>query len=122
MRVANDMRSAPGVVHLADKYDAERHNAACRRAIDVGDSSYKTAKESLSFGIEHDGEDVPASAPPAPAHLRGRAALFGFGGGRVKTHQLEDGLRTLRPFGRRPSRPVWPRPTPASSATSNCSR
>ena len=35
------LRQAQGVVHLADKYEAERLNAACRRAIVVGDPSYK---------------------------------------------------------------------------------
>ncbi len=71
------LRSAQGVVHLADKYDAERLNAACRRAIDVGDPSYKTVKGILVAGTEHDGDEAPESPPSAPAHLHGPEVLFG---------------------------------------------
>ena len=71
------LRSAQGVVHLVDKYDAERLDAACRRAIDVGDPSYKTVKGILVAGTEHDGDDAPAAPPSAPAHLHGPAVLFG---------------------------------------------
>ena len=71
------LRSAQGVVHLADKYDAERLNAACRRAISVGDPSYKTVKGILAAGTEHDGDDAPVAPPSAPAHLHGPEVLFG---------------------------------------------
>jgi len=69
------LRQAQGVVHLADKYSPERLNAACRRAIVVGDPSYKTVKGILAAGTEHDGDDQ-ASAPTAPAHLHGPQGLF----------------------------------------------
>ena len=71
------LRGAQGVVRLADNYDAERLDAACRRAIAVGDPSYKTVKGILAAGTEHDGEDAPAAAPSAPAHLHGPEVLFG---------------------------------------------
>jgi hypothetical protein len=71
------LRQAQGVVHLADKYDAERLEAACRRALAVGDPSYKTVKGILAAGTEDDGDEVAATAPTAPAHLHGPAALFG---------------------------------------------
>ncbi len=71
------LRAAQGVVHLADKYDAERLEAACRRAIEVGDPSYKTVKGILAAGTEHDDDDVAVIAPSAPAHLHGPAVLFG---------------------------------------------
>ena len=71
------LRSAQGVVHLVDKHDAERLNAACRRAIAVGDPSYNTVKGILAAGTEHDGDDAPESPPSAPAHLHGPAVLFG---------------------------------------------
>ena len=71
------LRQAQGVVHLADKYDAERLEAACRRALAVGDPSYKTVRGILAAGAENDGDEAAATAPTAPAHLHGPAALFG---------------------------------------------
>jgi hypothetical protein len=69
------LRQAQGVVRLADAYDPARLDAACRRAIDVGDPSYKTVKGILAAGTEHD--DDPAQTPPsAPAHLHGPERLF----------------------------------------------
>lgn len=71
------LRGAQGVVHLADKFDAERLDAACRRAIVVGDPSYKTVKGILAAGTEHDGDEVASCPPSAPAHLHGPDVLFG---------------------------------------------
>jgi transposase len=71
------LRQCQGVVHLVDKYDAERLNAACRRAIAVGDPSYKTVKGILAAGTEHDGDIAPEAPPSAPAHLHGPDVLFG---------------------------------------------
>ncbi|MGH9057595.1 MAG: hypothetical protein ACRDYY_17310 [Acidimicrobiales bacterium] len=61
---------------MADKHGADRLDAACRRAIEVGDPSYKTVKGILAAGAER---DVDASAPEAtaPAHMHGQQALFG---------------------------------------------
>ncbi len=39
--------AAQGVLALADRYDPKRLDAACRRALDVGDPAYKTVKGSL---------------------------------------------------------------------------
>jgi len=69
------LRSAQGVVGLADKHPAARLDAACRRAIDVGDPGYRTVKGILAAGTEHDGEADPA-VPTAPAHLHGPNSLF----------------------------------------------
>ncbi len=69
------LRAAQGVVGLADKYGAARLDAACRRAIAVGDPGYRTVKGILAAGTEHDGEVEP-TAPTAPAHLHGRTGLF----------------------------------------------
>lgn len=73
------LRSAQGVVGLADKHGAERLDAACARAVAVGDPSYKTVKGILAAGTEHDGDETPA-APHAPAHLHGPAGLFAVDG------------------------------------------
>ncbi len=69
------LRQAQGVLRLADKHGAERLDAACRRAIAVGDPSYKTVKGVLAAGTEHEGDD-PAPEASAPAHLHGQEALF----------------------------------------------
>jgi len=69
------LRSAQGVVGLAEKNGAERLDAACRRAIDVGDPGYRTVKGILAAGTEKEGQPEP-TAPSAPAHLHGPDTLF----------------------------------------------
>jgi hypothetical protein len=69
------LRQAQGVVHLADKHGAERLDAACRRAIEIGDPEYRTVKGILVAGTEDDGTEQPP-APNAPAHLHGPVSLF----------------------------------------------
>jgi hypothetical protein len=71
------LRQAQGVVHLADKHGPERLEAACRRALAVGDPSYRTVRGILAAGTEDEGDEPAATAPTAPAHLHGPAALFG---------------------------------------------
>lgn len=73
------LRSAQGVVRLADRYSAERVDAACARAISVGDPSYRTVKGILAAGTETDAEADSDDAAPVPAHLHGPQALFGTG-------------------------------------------
>lgn len=73
--VLHHLRAAQGVLGLADKYGADRLDAACRRAIDVGDPAYRTVKGILVAGTEHDGE-ASSLATTAPAHLHGRDRLF----------------------------------------------
>jgi len=78
------LRSAQGVVRLADKHGAERLDAACRRAIQVGDPTYRTVKGILTAGTETEGADdnvngttaTVSAATAAPAHLHGPARLF----------------------------------------------
>jgi transposase len=73
------LRSAQGVIRLAERYSPERLDAACARALAVGDASYRTVKGILAAGTESEG--APESrAPSAPAHLHGRAGLFGIEG------------------------------------------
>ena len=69
------LRSAQGVVRLADKYGPERTNAACRRAIDVGDPSYRTVKGILVARTEAEGAEL-VIVVDAPAHLHGAQGLF----------------------------------------------
>jgi transposase len=70
------LRQAQGVVGLADKHGAVRLDAACGRAIEIGDPEYRTVKGILKAGTENDGavEEQPPSN--TPAHLHGPAGLF----------------------------------------------
>jgi hypothetical protein len=70
------LRQAQGLIGLADKYGAERLDAACHRAISVGDPSYKTVKGILVAGTEHEGEEPEETPPTAAAHLHGPLRLF----------------------------------------------
>lgn len=79
------LRQAQGVVGLAETYSPERLNAACARAIRVGDPTYKTVKGILVAGTEHDDDgDGPggtsSTAVTSPAHLHGPARLFAIEG------------------------------------------
>jgi transposase len=69
------LRSAQGVIRLSERYDPGRLNAACARAIVVGDPSYRTVKGILAAGTEHEGVPV-GTVTDAPAHLHGPARLF----------------------------------------------
>jgi len=73
--VLHRLRSAQGVLRLADRYPAARLDAACARAITVGDPGYRTVKGILLAGTEHDGQPTSAVVD-APAHLHGPATLF----------------------------------------------
>lgn len=75
------LRQAQGVVGLADKHGPGRLDAACRKALEAGDPSYKTVKGILVAGVED--EEPEAQTPPAaPAHLHGPDRLFAVGDGR----------------------------------------
>ncbi|MHB8506524.1 MAG: IS21 family transposase [Acidimicrobiales bacterium] len=69
------LRSAQGVVRLADKHGAKRLDAACARAVAVGDPSYRTVKGILVAGTESEEADE-AGEVDAPAHLHGPEQLF----------------------------------------------
>jgi hypothetical protein len=65
------------VVGLADRYGAKRLEAACRRALEVGDPSYRTVKGILAAGTEEDDEaETEAKVSEVPAHLHGPQRLF----------------------------------------------
>ena len=76
VNVLHRLRSAQGIIRLADKHDAERLDAACRRALQVGDPTYRTIKGILAAGTEHDGQPGIDTASSTPAHLHGPARLF----------------------------------------------
>jgi hypothetical protein len=75
------LRSAQGVLGLADKHGAGRLEKACERAIRVGDPSYRTIKGILVAGTEQadPGDDYPAGVAGdggAAAYLHGPGTLF----------------------------------------------
>ena len=76
VNVLHRLRSAQGIIRLADEHDAERLDAACRRALQVGDPTYRTIKGILAAGTEHDGQPGIDTASSTPAHLHGPARLF----------------------------------------------
>ena len=82
------LRSAQGVLRLADTYTSERLDAACARAVAVGDPSYKTVKGILVAGTETTGEDDTVVLD-APAHLHGPHALFDLS--QVEAGQIDTG-------------------------------
>jgi Mu transposase, C-terminal domain len=70
------LRSAQGVLGLADKYGTARLEAACSKASAAGDPSYRTIKGILTVGAETDPPPASTGDGGAGAHLHGQAALF----------------------------------------------
>jgi len=69
------LRSAQGVIGLADKHDPSRLEAACAKAITAGDPSYRTIKGILAAGAERDDPPAAAGDGGAAAFLRGPASF-----------------------------------------------
>ena len=77
------LRAAQGVLGLRDKHGCDRLDAACARALAVGDPAYRTIKGILAAGTERDGIAEPATgAATAGGFLRGpgQFGLYGPGG------------------------------------------
>jgi hypothetical protein len=71
------LRAAQGVLRLADKYGPDRLEAACGKAIIVGDPTYRTVKGILVAGAETDPLPPSTGDGGAAAFLHGPAQLFG---------------------------------------------
>ncbi len=69
------LRSAQGIIGLADKHDPSRLEAACAKAIAAGDPSYRTVKGILAAGAERDQLPAAAGDGGAAAFLRGPASF-----------------------------------------------
>ena len=67
------LRAAQGVLHLADRHQPGRLEAACAKAAAAGDPSYRTVKGILAAGTEG---APPAGDGGAAAFLHGPDALF----------------------------------------------
>lgn len=68
------LRAAQGILRLREKYGIDRLEAACSRAIEVGDPSYRTVKGILAAGTETEDPFAGTAAgdiSAIPAFLRG---------------------------------------------------
>ena len=70
------LRAAQGVLGLATKHNPARLEAACGKAIAVGDPSYRTVKGILIAGAETDPPPPATGDAGAAAHLHGPSQLF----------------------------------------------
>ena len=70
------LRAAQGVLGLAGKHTPQRLEAACAKAITVGDPSYRTVKGILAAGAETEPAPPSAGDGGAAAHLHGPSRLF----------------------------------------------
>src|SRR5258708_6035446 len=61
------LRAAQGVLHLADKHQPGRLEAACAKAAAAGDPSYRTAKGIPAAGTEASPRAAGNVVPPRPA-------------------------------------------------------
>ena len=71
------LRQAQGVLRLGQRHGDGRLEAACARALEAGDPSYRTVKGILAAGSERDGVQLPLPGVSVPAWLRGPDAFGG---------------------------------------------
>jgi len=85
------LRAAQGIIGLADKYPPQRLEAACRRALEVGDPSYRTVKGILAVGADQQPPSTPGSdaAAATPAHLHGPGQLLGHLDNQTNSHDTD---------------------------------
>jgi transposase len=69
------LRAIQGIIRLRERYGDTRLDAACARAIAVGDPGYRTVKGILVAGTEHGDEFTGAAPAIPPALLRGPSAF-----------------------------------------------
>lgn len=69
------LRAIQGIIRLRDTYGDDRLDAACARAITVGDPGYRTIKGILAAGTEHGDDHGARPVQMPPALLRGPDAF-----------------------------------------------
>jgi transposase len=69
------LRAIQGIIRLREVYGDARLDAACARAIEVGDPGYRTIKGILAAGTEHAEHRPHHHTPAPPAMLRGPDAF-----------------------------------------------
>jgi len=65
------------LLRLQEKHTAERLEAACQRALDYDDLSYKTVKRILANHLEKQPASIPVELPPARTFARQTTELVG---------------------------------------------
>jgi transposase len=72
------LRSAQGVIGLADRHEPARVDAACKRALAFGDPTYRTVRGILTAKTElaEPAARQPDTGHDTPAHLHGPVSLF----------------------------------------------
>src|SRR5579859_660893 len=65
------LRQVQGILRMGVRHGDKRLEAACRRALQAGDPSYKTVKGILAAGTENDNAQPPLPGIEVPAWLRG---------------------------------------------------
>lgn len=75
--ILDRLHTAGLLVQLAKKYSPERVEAACRKALEYGDPSYKTVKGILQKGLEKQENRIPIELPPATTFARSAAEMVG---------------------------------------------
>jgi transposase len=65
------LRQVQGILRMGDRYGDRRLEAACQRALQAGDPSYKTVKGILAAGTENDNTQPSLPGMEVPAWLRG---------------------------------------------------
>ena len=76
VNVLHRLRAAQGILRMADRHSPERLEAACGRAMQAGDPSYRTVKGILAAGAE-EAPEPEATGSDTPAFLRGPQAIVG---------------------------------------------
>ncbi|MBU6297252.1 MAG: IS21 family transposase [Alphaproteobacteria bacterium] len=66
-------RSAMGIMALARRYERQRLEAACERALSINAVSYTSVSAILKSGLDQARPSEPAKATPAHANIRGGA-------------------------------------------------
>ncbi len=69
------LRAIQGIIPLRERYSDDRLDAACARALAVGDPGYRTVRGILIAGTEHGENPAGPSVPTPPALLRGPDAF-----------------------------------------------
>lgn len=71
------LRSAQGIIGLAERHGVKRLETACAFALAAGDPSYRTVRGILDAGREQTTEEA-AACPTSPPHLHGPDTLFSY--------------------------------------------
>jgi hypothetical protein len=73
----HNLREAQAILRLAERYEPERLERACRRALASGDGRYRTVRGILERGFDQQPLEEETTSVQAAAFLRGPAAFAG---------------------------------------------